>query len=117
MWLIGGPMPSEIELTWVVSDGNGSEVSEQFICTLNYWQVFNTVEALRGRMKHIAKKINEAYKMNEDPDDWIKRRDSTAIANDTFVHMKRRMAADFQRRWEGREHEETSTPNRTEPDT
>jgi len=110
-------MPSEIELTWVVSDGNGSEVSEQYIGTLNYWQVFNTVEALQGRMKHIANKINEAHKINEDPNDWTKRRDSTAIAYDIFVHMKRRMAADFQRKWEGQEHEETFTPDRTESDT
>jgi hypothetical protein len=110
-------MPSEIELTWVVSDGNGSEVSEQYIGALNYWQVFNTVEALEGRMKHIAKKINEAHRINEDPNDWTKRRDSTAIAYDIFVHMKRRMAAEFQRKWEGREHEETFTTDRTESDT
>jgi hypothetical protein len=68
-------------------------------------------------MKHIAIKINEAHRINEDPNDWTKRRDSTAIAYDMFVHMKRRMAAEFQRKWEGREHEETFTTDRIESDT
>ena len=113
MLLIGRLMPSEVELTWVVSDSDGSEVSEQYIGALNYWQVFNATDALYNYLRYVNEKITDAHELKENPRDWTRRRDSTGVAYDLFLHMKRRMAADFQRRHV----EETDTVDRIESDT